>query len=67
MCHTCAILNGVAGVVMFAAPSAVSSAWFPVDERTTATGIMLTLNNLGNAFSFLVAPHVVPDPKVRKW
>ncbi len=47
---------------MFSAPSAVSSAWFPPEERTTATGIALVLNNLGNAVSFLVAPAIVPDP-----
>ena len=38
ICHACAILNGIAGIVVFSAPSAVSSAWFPPNERTTATG-----------------------------
>ena len=60
--HICAILNGMAGVVVFSAPSAVSSAWFPPGERTTATGIAIVFNNLGNAVSFLVAPAIVPDP-----
>ena len=62
MCHICAILNGIAGIVVFSAPSAVSSAWFPPRERTTATGIALVFNNLGNAASFLMAPAIVPDP-----
>lgn len=62
MCHLCAVLNGVAGIVVFSAPSAVSAAWFPPEERTTATGIALVLNNLGNAASFLGAPAIVPDP-----
>ena len=62
MCHICAITNGIAGIVVFSAPSAVSSAWFPPNERTTATGIALVFNNLGNAASFLAAPSIVPDP-----
>ncbi len=62
MCHLCAIFNGIAGIVVFSAPSAVSSAWFPPHERTTATGIALVFNNLGNAVSFLAAPAIVPDP-----
>ena len=62
MAHVCAILNGVAGIVIFSAPAAVSSAWFPPGERTTATGIAIVFNNLGNAVSFLSAPAIVPDP-----
>ena len=48
--------------MVFSAPSAVSAAWFPPHERTTATGIALVFNNLGNAVSFLLAPSIVPDP-----
>jgi nitrate/nitrite transporter NarK len=66
MCHLCAILNGIAGIVVFSAPSAVSSAWFPPHERTTATGIALVFNNLGNAASFLSAPAIVPGPSMKK-
>ena len=62
ICHINAILNGVAGIVVFSAPSALSAAWFPPRERTTATGIALVFNNLGNAASFLMAPHIVEDP-----
>ncbi len=36
--HTCAVLNGAAGVTAMAAPPAISVAWFPPHERTTATG-----------------------------
>jgi len=64
MAHLCAILNGIAGIVIFSAPAAVSSAWFPPGERTTATGIALVFNNLGNAVSFLAAPAIVPDPPI---
>ena len=52
----------MAGIVVFSAPSALSSAWFPPGERTTATGIAIVFNNLGNAVSFLLAPAIVPDP-----
>lgn len=62
MCHLCAILNGIAGIIVFSAPSAVSAAWFPPEERTTATGVAIVFNNLGNAVSFLAAPAIVPDP-----
>jgi len=62
MAHVCAVLNGMAGIVIFSAPAAVSSAWFPPNERTTATGIAIVFNNLGNAVSFLAAPAIVPDP-----
>jgi len=44
MCHLCAILNGMAGIIVFSAPSAVSAAWFPPEERTTATGIAIILS-----------------------
>jgi len=64
MAHLCAILNGMAGIVIFSAPAAVSSAWFPPGERTTATGIAIVFNNLGNALSFLAAPAIVPDPPI---
>ncbi len=55
-------MNGVAGIIVFSAPSAVSAAWFPPEERTTATGVAIIFNNLGNALSFLAAPAIVPDP-----
>ena len=60
--HICAILNGIAGVVVFAAPPAVSAAWFPPEERTIATGVAIVSNNLGSSFSFLAGPAIVPDP-----
>ena len=38
-CHACAILNGISGVTVMAAPPIISSTWFPASERTTATAI----------------------------
>ena len=64
--HICAILNGIAGVVVFSAPPAVSAAWFPPEERTIATGVAIVSNNLGSAFSFLAGPAIVPDPTYHK-
>ena len=66
MSHFCAVLNGIAGVVVFSAPPAVSAAWFPPGERTIATGIAIVSNNLGSAFSFLAGPAIVPDPKMNR-
>lgn len=37
--HLCGILNGITGIVVMAATGAVSAAWFPINERTTATSI----------------------------
>lgn len=59
--HLCSILNGISGVIIMAAPPAISAAWFAPGERTTATSINQVMNNAGNAVSFLVGPYVVPD------
>ena len=66
MCHLCAILNGAAGIIVFSGPSAVSAAWFPPNERTTATAVGIAFNNLGNAASFFLGPAIVPDPSHKK-
>ncbi len=56
--HACAILNGVAGVVIMSAPPAISAAWFAPHERTTATGIGQMANNVGASVSFLMGVEV---------
>ena len=61
MSHTCAILNGITGCIVMAAPVALSAAWFPPDERTTATTFSVMMNGLGNGVSYLVGPLLVPD------
>ena len=53
-CHACAILNGVSGVTIMAAPPLISSQWFPPDQRTTATSINQAANMLGNGVAMLV-------------
>merc|ERR1719495_2394115 len=68
-CHICAILNGISNIVVGSAPLAISAAWFPVEERVTATTIAQVFNGLGTGMSFLLASQIVqpsddlvPDP-----
>lgn len=58
-CHLCSIMNGVANIVVGSAPLAVSAAWFPQEERVTATTIAQVFNGLGTGMSFLLASQVV--------
>lgn len=37
------------------------AAWFPVNERTTATSISMLSNGLGGGLSYLVGPYLVPE------
>nr|XP_027237352.1 disrupted in renal carcinoma protein 2 homolog isoform X1 [Penaeus vannamei] len=62
LAHLGAIFNGLGGIVIGAAPSLVSSRWFPPNERTTATGIGCTFNQLGNAGGFFFGPWLVHLP-----
>lgn len=63
ICHISAVLNGIPGIVVTSAPPAVSAAWFPPDERVTATSISQMLNNIGQGLSFLIASLMINDPK----
>eukprot|EP00092_Neocalanus_flemingeri_P013308 GFUD01014343.1.p1 GENE.GFUD01014343.1~~GFUD01014343.1.p1 ORF type:complete len:513 (-),score=93.41 GFUD01014343.1:87-1625(-) len=58
-CHLCAILNGISGVTIMAAPPLISSQWFPPGERTLATSINLASNMLGNGLSMFLGPALV--------
>lgn len=62
LAHIGAVLNGFAGIIIGAAPSLLSSRWFPHNERTTATGIGCTFNQLGNAGGFFLGPLMVHLP-----
>ena len=57
--HICAIFDGIAGVTIMAAPPLISSLWFPINERTTATSINQAGNMLGNGLSMLIGPALV--------
>ena len=78
-CHLCSVMNGVANIVVGSAPLAVSAAWFPQEERVTATTIAqvyhgahsFTLkfstqvfNGLGTGMSFLLASQVTPVEEI---
>ena len=58
MAHIGANLNGIAGIVICSVPTAVSSLWFPPNERTTATGLSTMFNQLGNAGGFLLGLYI---------
>merc|ERR1712179_509574 len=55
LCHVCACLNGISGIIFCSAPPAVSAAWFPANERVTATSIGQTFNGLGGGLIYLLA------------
>ncbi|KAK0084256.1 hypothetical protein PV326_006333 [Microctonus aethiopoides] len=57
--HLAAILNGLSGVIVGPATAAVSAIWFPIGERTTATGISSACGQLGVAMSYLLGPALV--------
>ena len=57
------LLNGLAGPVTQAAPTLVSSTWFPSEQRTTATAVAALCGSLGIAISFMIGPLVVKDIK----
>lgn len=57
--HLAAILNGLSGVIVGPATAAVSAIWFPIGERTTATGISSACSQLGVAMSYLLGPALV--------
>ncbi len=67
--HVCSILNGLSGALQLAIPT-FSARWFPSHERTTATSVVCSMNNLGSAFSFLLPNLFVPDegePRLQRW
>lgn len=47
-------LNAAAGPVVMNAPSALSAAWFSVDERTFATAFGTVANSVGSAAGFFI-------------
>ena len=57
------LLNGIAGPVTQAAPTLLSSTWFPSEQRTTATAVAALCGSLGVAVSFMIGPLVVTDVK----
>ena len=52
--------NGMSGAIIGLAPPLISAAWFPVDQRGTATALMTTANYLGQAVGFFATSLAVP-------
>ena len=57
------LLNGLAGPVAQAAPTLLSSTWFPPEQRTSSTAVAALCGSLGVAISFVIGPLVVTDVK----
>ncbi|XP_078661169.1 solute carrier family 49 member 4 homolog isoform X2 [Branchiostoma floridae x Branchiostoma belcheri] len=55
-------LNGVAGIMLMAAPPLLSSTWFPPNQRTTATAISSIFNYVGTSVGYLIGPLFVSQP-----
>lgn len=53
------ILNGIAAPFCSLMPPAVSAAWFPVEERATATAVMVTFVYFGISVGFIAGPLAV--------
>ena len=52
--HAGQLFNGVAGPIAMAAPTLISSLWFPTRQRSFATGFMVSAWGLAIAISFIV-------------
>ncbi len=61
LAHLGSILNGIAGVTVMSAPPAISAAWFPPSQRTTATSVNQMGNVLGASVAAVLGPLMVPD------
>jgi FLVCR family MFS transporter len=58
----CAALNGWASIVIDGTLTALTAAWFPAGERTTATGLIVALQMAGLVPPSLLFPWLVPEP-----
>lgn len=61
MIHLGQFITGIGGPVAMAAPPLVSAAWFPPEQRTTATAVSSLACYCGTALSFVIGPALVPD------
>eukprot|EP00055_Hartaetosiga_balthica_P013137 m.66087 g.66087 ORF g.66087 m.66087 type:complete len:500 (-) comp8179_c0_seq1:269-1768(-) len=59
--HASLILNGLAGPIAMSMPAPISALWFPMEERTLATGLGSISNYIGVGLAFIVGPNIVPD------
>ena len=47
------LLNGLAGPALGAGPPLISSLWFPVSQRVTATAVATAVGFIGTALAFI--------------
>ena len=59
--HAGQIFNGLAGPVAMSLGPSLSAAWFPVNQRVTATAIVGVANYIGLSLSFVLGPLMVPE------
>ncbi|XP_078347324.1 solute carrier family 49 member 4 homolog [Oculina patagonica] len=59
--HLGQFITGIGGPIAMAAAPMVSAAWFPPEQRTTATAISSLACYSGTALSFVIGPLIVPD------
>ena len=59
--HLGQFISGIGGPIAMAAAPMVSAAWFPPEQRTTATAISSLACYSGTALSFMIGPLLVPD------
>ena len=57
--HCGQFITGIGGPIAMAAAPLVSAAWFPPEQRTTATAISSLACYSGTALSFLIGPLLV--------
>ena len=53
------IMNGIAGPVVMAAPTSLSTSFFPANERTTATAVAWLAQPVGLSLGFVLGPAIV--------
>lgn len=58
--------NGLAGSITQVIPAALSEAWFPINERATATAIGVISNTAGGLVAFVLGPNIVSEPNKKR-
>ncbi len=59
--HIGQMLNGLPGPLVMGGGPVFSAAYFPVEQRSTATAILSVFGGIGITVSFIIGPLVVPE------
>ena len=57
--HIGKILNTIPAPLVMGPPTKLSVLWFPISQRSTATGIAAVSNTFGDCFGHLLGPAIV--------